>query len=221
MCGRFTPIPRPQVLEEFRREFGIEVTAAPGVTPPPQEDLFGPGQCLPFRDVEVVFTGPDGRVLLMPMQWQLIHNWNREFRSDYTNFNTRYEKLGKPHNRELLRHQRCIVPVAGFFENRQAGGKTVKPKESYRFTLREQSIVPLGGIYSIWTNPEDDSDRRFSCSVITLDPNELVAEIHNRMPFIVPREAVAAWLDIAVTDHEFLLELIEPYDPHLMERARE
>lgn len=221
MCGRFTPIPRPQVLEEFRRLFGIDVADAIGEAPDITGDLFGPGQCLPFRDVDVLHAAADGRILLRPMQWQLIHNWNREFRSDYTNFNTRYEKLAKPHNRELLRYRRCILPVFEFFENRKEGGKAVKPKESYRFTLSRQSIIPLGGIYSIWTNPEDDSDRRYSCSVITMEPNELIAEIHNRMPFIVPRDTVKAWLDRGLDDFDQALALVQPYPADRMVRQRE
>lgn len=221
MCGRFTPIPRPQVLEEFRREFGIEVTAAGGEQAVPPGDLLGPGQCLPFRDVDVLYVEADGRFLIRPMQWQLIHNWNREFRSDYTNFNTRVEKLDRPHNRELLLHKRCVVPVAGFFENRKEGGRTVKPKESYRFTLRDQEIIPLGGLYSIWTNPGDGEDRRYSCSVITMDPNELIAEIHNRMPFIVPRESFGRWLDPGFDDFDRIMEMILPYDPALMVREKE
>lgn len=221
MCGRFTPIPRPQVLEQFRSEFGIEVTESLG--PETQAELTpcGGGQCLPFRDIDVLFSDREGRILLMPMQWQLIHNWNREFRSDYTNFNTRYEKLDKPHNRDLLRFHRCIVPVAEFFENRKVGGRTVKPKESYRFTVRGQRIIPLGGIYSIWINPEDEDDRRFSCSVITMEPNGLVGEIHNRMPFIVPREVVPVWLDRSHDSFDEAKEMIRPFEAGAMTRERE
>lgn len=221
MCGRFTPIPRPRVLEEFRKEFGIEIAAVKEMPPEMEPDLFGPGQCLPFRDVDTIYAAPDGRILMGPMQWQLIHDWNREFRSDYTNFNTRFEKLGRPHNRELLRHKRCLVPVAGFYENRQEDGVAVKPRESYRFTLREQAIIPLGGIYSIWTSPEDREDRRYSCSVITMEPNELVGEVHDRMPYIVPRDTVREWLDPGITDFDRVLGMIAPFDAGLMRRERE
>lgn len=221
MCGRFTPIPRPQILEGFRKEFSVAVTAVVGAAPEPAESLFDPGQCLPFRDVDVVYAAGGGKILLAPMQWQLIHGWSRDFRSDYTNFNTRFEKLGKAHNRELLRNSRCIVPVTEFFENLQRDGSAVKPKQSYRFTLRDQQIIPLGGIYSVWTNPEDPGDQRLSCSVITIEPNDLVAEIHNRMPFIVPREGVGAWLDHRRTDFDTLIESITPYEPALMRRELE
>ncbi|RJQ42336.1 MAG: SOS response-associated peptidase [Gaiellales bacterium] len=221
MCGRFTPIPRPQVLEDISRELGIDVAEAVGAPPEPEGDILGPGQCLPFRDIDALHAADDGRIILRPMQWQLIHGWNREFRSDYTSFNTRVEKLDRPHNRELLIHRRCIVPVREFFENRKEGGRAVRPRESYHFTLKGRAMIPLGGIYSIWTNPEDADDRRYSCSVITMEPNELIAEIHNRMPFILPREDVATWLDPGMTDFGVLLDMIGPYDPQKMSRERE
>ena len=220
MCGRFTPIPRPELQDDLKGEFGINVTESSG-EPLLQENLPGPQQCLPFRDVDAIHSTRDGRVMLRSMQWQLIHNWNREFRSDYTNFNTRREKLDRPHNRELLCHKRCIVPVSEFFENRKEDGRTVTPKESYRFTLKGQKIIPLGGIYSIWTNPEAEEDRRYSCSVITLEPNDLIGVIHNRMPYIVSRDIVAVWLDAGITDFQYLLELIEPLAAGLMNMERE
>lgn len=219
MCGRFTPIPRPQVLERFKQEFGIEVLESGMPAPHPDPGLRG--QCLPFRDVDVIAPGRDGRIFIAPMQWQLIHSWNREFRSEYTNFNTRVEKLGKPHNRELLARRRCVIPVAEFFENRKEGGRTVKPKESFRFTLKDQDIIPLGGIYSVWTNPDEPRDRRLSCSVITMEPNELIGAIHNRMPFILPRETVPVWLDAGVDDFDYLLGLVRPFDARMMLREKE
>lgn len=221
MCGRFTPIPRPQVLELFKKEFGIGVVEGVGQSPSIDVDLLGGGQCLPFHDIDAIFADGTGRFLLEPMQWQLIHNWNRDFRSDYTNFNTRIEKLGKSHNRELLCRSRCVIPVAEFFENRKVGGKTVKPKQCFRFTVKGQSIIPLGGIYSLWTNPDNASDQRHSCSIITMEPNELVGEVHNRMPYIIPSDTVKAWLDPGLVDFEAAMELIGVFDADLMVREAE
>ena len=67
------------------------------------------------------------------------------------------------------------------------------------------------GIYSIWTNPEDESDRRYSCSIITTEPNPVVGQVHNRMPFIVPSELVGAWLDRDFQDADSLREMIRPF----------
>lgn len=65
MCGRFTPIPRPQILEDFMSVFSVEVAAVVGPAPEPADSLFGPARCRPVRDVDVVYAG--GEAL----------NWNR------------------------------------------------------------------------------------------------------------------------------------------------
>ncbi len=176
---------------------------------------------LPFHEVPVIYTDRDGVTRVGEMYWQLIHYWNKEFKSPYTQFNTRAESLRKRHNRELLERRRCVFPVSSFYETRKVGGKAVTPKESYEFTLCRQEIIPLGGIYTIWTNPDDREDRRPSCSIITLKPNSLVAGIHDRMPFILPPDAVSTWLDRNITDFDLLAALVEPYDPEKMSMTRE
>jgi putative SOS response-associated peptidase YedK len=48
-----------------------------------------------------------------------------------------------------------------------------------------------------------------TCTIITGEPNELVAQIHPRMPVILPEQHHAAWL--GETDNENLKELLLPY----------
>ena len=54
------------------------------------------------------------------------------------------------------RKEKFIIPENGFLENRKIngkpiyqsvkiGGKSVKKKESYEFTIQEQSLMMLGG----------------------------------------------------------------------------
>ena len=50
-----------------------------------------------------------------------------------------------------------------------------------------------------------------TCAIITTAPNRLVAEVHDRMPVIVPRDAYAEWLDPAMQQTEALLPLLAPY----------
>lgn len=102
-----------------------------------------------------------------------------------------------------------------FFENRQINGQTLKPRQVYEFTLPDRALMALGGIYSIWINPRDTNDRRLSCSIITVEPNPVVGEIHNRMPFIVPPELVSRWLDRSYKDGSGLKQMIRPHDGRL------
>jgi putative SOS response-associated peptidase YedK len=209
MCGRFNLTGGSRLLLRFEEQFGVRVAEPENVERLLPEDGV---TYLPFRDVPVFYTDSDGVTRVREMYWQLIHYWNREFKSSYTQFNTRAESLAKRHNRELLERRRCVFPVTSFFETRKEGGRTLKPKEIHEFSMGERGVIPLGGIYSVWVNPEDGDDKRYSCSIITTEPNELVAQVHDRMPFILPPEAVAVWLDREVTDFDRLMGLIKSRD---------
>jgi putative SOS response-associated peptidase YedK len=218
MCGRFTQPGDIDIIKGFRDRYGVEVNDEPGDSRPPVQR----GQtATPFRDVNVIFTDREGITRIGAMYWQLIHHWNEEFKSKYTAFNTRVESLGKRHNEPLLRRRRCILPVRSFFETRKVGGVAVSPKESYEFTPKGGGLMALGGIYALWVNPHDEDDRRYSCSIITITPTEIIAEVHDRMPFVIPDDTVRAWLDPEVTDFDEIMDLIQPIDSTMLERAWE
>ena len=46
--------------------------------------------------------------------------------------------------------------------------------------------------------------------IITTDPNELVAPIHDRMPVVLPESAWDTWLDVENHDTAALKELLVP-----------
>lgn len=218
MCGRFVLTGGTRLLLRFKERFGVEVAVPDDIERllPESGVTF-----LPFSDVPVFCTDREGVTRVKLMYWQLIHYWCKEFKSDYTQFNTRAESLGKRHNRELLEHRRCVFPISSFYETRKSGGRTATPRECYEFTMKQPDIIPLGGIYSVWTNPGDEHDRRYSCSIITVEPNSLVSEVHDRMPFILTPGAVSAWLDRGFTDFDALLEMVIPYDSNAMQRVQE
>lgn len=176
----------------------------------------------PYNDVPVLAEDQEGRLRLTTMYWQLIHYWCERFESKYTNFNTRRESLPKKHNRELLVRHRCLLPATSFFETRrEPDGRMTRPRETYEFFSREEDMLFLGGIYSIWKNPAGRDDRRLSCSIITMEPNEIVGEVHPRMPFVVPPAARRPWLDREFNDYDRILEMIRPAAPESLRRVRE
>lgn len=50
------------------------------------------------------------------------------------------------------------------------------------------------------------------CTVIATRPNSLPADVHNRMPVIIPRRQEALCLDCSVTH----LDLLQPFNEKLM-----
>src|SRR5438874_12780001 len=57
-----------------------------------------------------------------------------------------------------------------------------------------------------------------SCTILTTTPNSLVADLHDRMPVIVPPDKYNLWLDPDVTDFEAICDILKPYDANLMRR---
>jgi putative SOS response-associated peptidase YedK len=56
--------------------------------------------------------------------------------------------------------------------------------------------------------PEGDTIE--SCTIVVTDANELVCEIHDRMPVILGREDYASWLDPGNKDADGLLAMLKP-----------
>jgi len=59
----------------------------------------------------------------------------------------------------------------------------------------------------------EDGQALESCTIIVTDANDLVREIHDRMPVIVEPEDYAAWLDPDNRNTEALTALLTPADP--------
>lgn len=73
-----------------------------------------------------------------------------------------------------------------------------KNKEKYQIKLDiGNKPFALGGIYSLWTDPETNNQLK-TVSIVTTQANELMSEIHNtknRMPLILTKDFERKWLD--------------------------
>lgn len=109
---------------------------------------------------------------------------------------------------EARRRERVLVPAGGFFEWRRLG----RARQPYYFRLKDSRLLALAALCEVVTDVA--SGRR--CAILTTPPNPLVAEVHDRMPAILPREAYARWLDPALALPE-VLDLLEPFPAEAME----
>jgi len=96
-----------------------------------------------------------------------------------------------PTFRDAYRRRRCIVPVDGFFEWKAIKGQ--KAKQPYAIAMKDGSSFGLGGLWENWRNPVTGEWIR-TFVIITTDANELVAEIHDRMPLILAPSDYVRWL---------------------------
>lgn len=221
MCGRFyLPQLQPDPLDIFEQHFGLTL---PRFYPPPLL-----GDRLPFGEITVIFHDGE-KYVLQPMFWNLIPASSKKFQPPKPGwFNARKDRLGNPYQKNLLRFRRCIVPAGSFRENKKVQGKDVfhsatvndkrvRRKESYEFRVGAQELFALGGIYDVWRG---ENQTRYSTSIITLEPVKIIAEVHDRMPFIVPRSQIAPWLNPDFNDYDALVNMITQFPNERLTRKR-
>jgi putative SOS response-associated peptidase YedK len=75
--------------------------------------------------------------------------------------------------------------------------------------MKNRSPFAFAGLWDNW-HSKDGSEIR-SCTIITTQPNELVEQIHNRMPVILPQSGYEAWLKEGENDPDLLQSLLRPY----------
>jgi putative SOS response-associated peptidase YedK len=62
--------------------------------------------------------------------------------------------------------------------------KTAKPKLPFAIAMKDGRPFTFAGLWENWKDPESGEWLR-TCTIITGEPNELVAQIHPRMPVIL------------------------------------
>jgi putative SOS response-associated peptidase YedK len=125
--------------------------------------------------------------------------------------NVRAETLrGKPGSAPLAREGRCLVPAGGFFEWRRVG----RARQPWYCRLTDSPLLGLAAVSELVPEEGADSPARH-CAIVTTQPNALVAEVHDRMPVIIPREHYAAWLDPRI-DLRDIVSLLEPFPAERM-----
>jgi putative SOS response-associated peptidase YedK len=72
--------------------------------------------------------------------------------------------------------------------------------------LKSGDLFAFAGLWDLW---EKEGNAILSCSIITTTPNKLCANIHERMPVILPKESESIWL--SDTPVENVLGLLKPY----------
>jgi putative SOS response-associated peptidase YedK len=105
------------------------------------------------------------------------------------NINAKAEGIeSKPAFREAFQRRRCLVPVDNFYEWK----KTATGKQPYAIALADQGLMALAGLWENWRSPAGEWVRSFA--IVTTRPNELCAELHDRMPVILARDNWPVWL---------------------------
>ena len=87
--------------------------------------------------------------------------------------------------------------------------KTATGKQPYAIALANHGIMALAGVWENWKSSAGEWVRSFA--IVTTEPNELCAALHNRMPVVLAPEAWPAWIGEEAADETQLKAVLAPY----------
>jgi putative SOS response-associated peptidase YedK len=206
VCGRFVSSSTPEAIAAY---FGAEVDTP---TLPANFNV------APTTDIYAVVATPDGTPTLRTFHWGLVPSWAKDVKVGSKMINARAETVAeKPAFKPLLRKQRLLVPMDGFYEWKVVPGQ--KAKQPMFIHSANGEPLAVAGLWATWRDREnDDPDAAWlhSCTLITTSNNETMALVHNRMPVLVPASRWQEWLDPTNDDVEALQKLLVPAPEDLL-----
>jgi putative SOS response-associated peptidase YedK len=194
MCGRFALTSPGDALAELL-----------GLSEPPR--LAPRYNIAPTQPVGIVRQPRRGAAREWALvRWGLIPGWAKDPSIGNKLINARAETAAqKPSFRNAMRRRRCLVPADGFYEwARRNGGK-----QPYYAHMAAPTPFAIAGLWESWQ--ATDGGEMETCTLLTTDANPTLAEIHHRMPVIIPPEAYSRWLDPANERPETLADLLGPF----------
>lgn len=187
MCGRYAAAKDTAALVE---QYGIAEVVEPA---PAANYNVAPTLSVPM----VVAHVADGRRELRQARWGLVPSWAKDVKVGARMINARWESLAdRPAFRTAFVRRRAVLPADGFYEwYRPASG----PKQPFFIHRRDGQSLALAAIFDFW-RPDPQAPMLVSAAILTTAAVGALAVIHDRMPVVVPEEAIEAWLD---RDHPY------------------
>lgn len=176
MCGRFSLTTQEDQIE---RLFNVEV----------DRKMYVPRyNGAPTQNFGVITSDEPSKLSFL--RWGLVPTWAKDPRDAARMINARAETVReKPAFRNAFVHRRCLIPADGFFEWKKSGGS----KQAWRIVMANGLTFAFAGIWEEWKDAEGRPLRTFS--ILTTSANELMKDIHDRMPVILPFSAYEPYLN--------------------------
>jgi putative SOS response-associated peptidase YedK len=198
MCGRVR-------LSSDYSEIKIRLKFAPDAPAPNFEPDWNK---TPTEPMLVAIRSVDGERVPKMMRWGLIPHWAKGDKLQYSTFNARAEDFTtRPAFRDAWKWgQRCLVVTDGFYEWKKIDAKG-KQKQPYAIAMADDGQMVMAGLWAKWKSPAS-GEQVLSCTILTCVPNDVIGELHDRMPVILPESDWPKWLgEVAATEGELLARL--------------
>lgn len=177
MCGRFAFFsPQEAIMEAF----GLPFAPAGG----PRYNIS------PSQAVSVIHLDDSGELVSDTCRWGLVPFWAKDPAIGNRMINARAETLAdKPSYRQAFSRRRCLVLADGFYEwHTDESGKS-----PWFISRGDNGVFGMAGLWETWGKGKREDLR--TCTVITAPANDFMQRLHHRMPVIMDRETMHAWLN--------------------------
>jgi putative SOS response-associated peptidase YedK len=220
MCGRYASIKAPADLaDEFRAVDATQGTKQADYNVAPTKQIVAVVERHP-RDAEGTADPDRTERTLRMLRWGLVPSWAKDPKAGARMINARAESAAtKPAFRKALSARRCLIPADGWYEWQRGP----EHKQPYYTHYPDGSSLALAGLWEFW-KPKDDPEGKYpdgliTATVLTTAAVGVLAQVHDRMPLVLPPDAWDAWLDPDVgKDDEAIGRLLVPPAPELVSR---
>jgi putative SOS response-associated peptidase YedK len=160
----------------------------------------------PSQDFLIAHSHPETHDTTLDLiRWGLLPSWAKDRNIAWKLINARAETVATAAAfKKAFAQRRCLMPVDGFYEWKKVG----KEKRPYFITMVSGEAFTLAGLWENW-KASGEWVRTFT--IITTVANDLVGELHDRMPVVIGPDDRDRWLN--GPDPE---ELLKPYPSDLM-----
>ena len=196
MCGRFSFAVIAEMIEDH---FHIRVDT----------NTYKPRyNCAPSQILSVISNKkPDE---LSFYRWGLIPFWAKDKSIGNKLINAKAETIDqKASFKNSFKRKRCLVLSDGFYEWKKINSKEKVP---YRIVMNDGSPFAMAGIWDSWKDESGEIIDSFA--IITTEQNEVMKNIHNRMPVILKPGNEREWLE--EQNPETLKALLKPIDSEFL-----
>ncbi|MYB03482.1 MAG: SOS response-associated peptidase [Acidimicrobiaceae bacterium] len=203
MCGRYVSATPP---DEVAKYFGA-------LAPAPEHALSPNHNVAPTQTVYAV-REREGVRSLDTLHWGLVPFWAKDPKIGNRMINARAETVAQKNAfRVPFSRRRCIIPADGFYEWQRLEGS--KRKQPMFISRPDGEPFAFAGLWERWRDDNSlDADGEplelRSCTIITCEANDAMAEIHDRMPVVLPPGAWDLWLEPSNADAEAAAALLVP-----------
>jgi len=220
MCGRYASVKAPvDLADEFRAVDATDGGWRVDHNVAPTKQIITVVERHP-RDADGEPDPDTTERTLRMVRWGLVPSWAKDPKGGAKMINARSETVAeKPAFRRAANSRRCLVPIDGWYEW-QRGPERKQPYYTHR---ADGSTLALAGIWEFW-KPKEDPEGRYpdglvTASVLTTAAVGVLAQVHDRMPLVLPPSAWDAWLDpdVGAAD-ERVAALLAPPSPELVAR---